>query len=115
VSQMHNTHLDLAASYGIPVMVFFCLLLTFYLYQREKNYSDKKSFFFLLGFICALMLGIFEAALVSGGMGIYLFMGIFLLLANPNRAEDEVISFGKIKKNIKQVFKGKKTKSYGNQ
>lgn len=115
VSQMHNTHLDLAASYGIPVMVFFCLLLTFYLYQREKNYSDKKSFFFLLGFICALMLGIFEAALVSGGMGIYLFMGIFLLLANPNRAEDKVISFGKIKKNIKQVFKGKKTKSYGNQ
>jgi hypothetical protein len=40
----------------------------------------------MLAFCCAILLGIGEAAVFAGGMGIYIFVGTFLLLANM---EDE--------------------------
>ena len=80
---MHNSHLDMASSYGIPVLCMTIVLLYRYLYQRGRSYTDKKGYTYIWGFACAVMLGIGEAALVSGGMGIYVFMGTFLLLT-PN-------------------------------
>lgn len=87
MSQMHNTHLDIAGSYGVPVLVLVCILLRKYLYQRGRIYSDKESYIYILSFACAIMLGIGEAALFSGGLGIYLFVGAFLLLSNGVAAE----------------------------
>lgn len=88
VSQLHNTHLDVAASYGIPVLILVCILLSKHLHQKGKYYDDKESFSYILGFACAIMLGLGEAALFSGGLGIYIFVGIFLLLSN-RKVEDE--------------------------
>lgn len=87
VSQMHNTHLDIAASYGIPVLVLVCILLMRYVYQDGKSYKSKTDFLYMVGFCCALLLGIFEAALFSGGLGIYIYMGTFLLLVAPKREQ----------------------------
>lgn len=81
MSQMHNSHLDIAASYGIPVLVLVCLLLYGYLHQRGRRYADKQGYIYILGFACAIILGIGEAALFSGGLGLYVFAGAFLLLA----------------------------------
>lgn len=80
-SQLHNTHLDIAASYGIPVLILVGILLERYLYQKGRYYADKESFAYILGFACALILGMAEAALFSGGLGIYIFAGTFLLLS----------------------------------
>ncbi len=80
VSQMHNTHLDIAASYGIPVMLLVCVLLTLYIRQGGKNHKSQISLLYMVGFCCALTLGIFEAAVFSGGMAVYVFAGVFLLL-----------------------------------
>ena len=80
-SQMHNSHLDIAASYGIPVLVLSCLLLGAYLYQGGREYPDRERFCAILAFGCCLLLGLGEAAVFSGGLGIYLFAGMFLLLA----------------------------------
>lgn len=81
-SQMHNTHLDIAASYGLPVLALVCCLLGAYLYRAGRRCGEKARFVWLLAFGCALMLGIGEAAVFSGGLGIYLFAGMFLMLAN---------------------------------
>lgn len=79
---LHNTHLDIACCYGIPVLIVVCVLLYKYFYQNGRIYSNKSSYIYMLAFICAIMLGIGEAALFSGGLGIYVFIGAFLLLAN---------------------------------
>ena len=82
MSQMHNSHLDIAASYGIPVLILVCMLLSRWLRQRRGKY--------MIGFACALLLGLGEAAMFSGGLGIYIFAGLFLLLAKGEKDEDRI-------------------------
>lgn len=81
ISQMHNTHLDVACSYGIPVLILVCVLLWFYLHQGGRKYTKKSSYIYMLAFACAIILGIGEAALFSGGLGLYIFVGSLLLLS----------------------------------
>lgn len=88
-SQMHNTHADTAASYGIPVMLLVSAILTFCIYQNGKTYGNKKSFLYMGAFCCAMLMGTFEAAFFSGGQGIYVFMAMFLILSK-NVPDDEV-------------------------
>ena len=85
--QMHNSHLDIAASYGIVVFLLVCYLLWRYLYQKGRYYNHKSNYVYILGFVCAILLGIGEAALFSGGLGIYVFIGTFLMLANYEKQE----------------------------
>lgn len=85
--QFHNSHLDIAASYGIPVLIMVCILLTNYLFQKGRIYKDKESYSYILAFACAIMLGLGEAALFSGGLGIYIFVGMFLMLSNKKTAD----------------------------
>lgn len=80
-SQMHNSHLDVAASYGIPVLIMVVVLLKGYLHQGGRTYISKNSYLYMLSFACAMLLGIGEAAVFSGGMAIYVLIGTFLLLA----------------------------------
>lgn len=86
-AQLHNTHLDIAVSYGIPVLLIVCSLLSRYLYQGGRYYDDKMSFSYILSFSCAIMLGVGEAALFSGGLGIYVFVGLFLMLSNRDNTD----------------------------
>lgn len=79
--QMHNSHLDIAASYGVPVLILVCVLLTVYLHQKGKRYRKRSDQLYMLGFLCSLMLGVFEAVMFSGGLGAYIFMCAFLLLS----------------------------------
>lgn len=84
-SQMHNTHLDIAVSYGVLTMILVCIFL--YIVMRrvqerpEAGMEKRKSYrsVALIGFICAILLGSGEAALFSGGLGIYIYAGVFLL------------------------------------
>lgn len=80
---MHNTHIDMAASYGLPVMFLVCALLTIYIWQRGKRYKKQAELLYMIGFCCVLMLGIFESVMFSGGMASYVYMGAFLLLSCP--------------------------------
>lgn len=80
--QMHNTHLDIACSYGLPVLIMVCVILWRYLNQDDRRYHSKAGFTYMLGFACAILMGIGEAALFSGGLGVYVFVGSFLLMAN---------------------------------
>ncbi len=88
--QMHNTHMDIACSYGVPVLILVCYLLWRYLNQEDRIYTSKESFTYLLGFACAILMGIGEAALFSGGLGVYVLIGCFLLMANHQTGEGDL-------------------------
>ncbi len=79
-SQLHNTHLDILVSYGLPVFFGTCLLLYRWLFRRDRKYS-RTSYIYLISFCCVLFLGMGEAALFSGGLGIYIFGGMYLLFS----------------------------------
>lgn len=87
MSQMHNTHIDIACSYGIPILIMVCILLAKYFYQNGKIYYHKENFIYILGFACVILLGMGEAALFSGGLGVYVFAGAFLMLAEKKETD----------------------------
>ena len=87
--QMHNTHVDILSSYGISVLIGVCVLLYRSMALKNTVITSQVSSLSLIAFIGSLMLGIGEAALFSGGIGIYLFVCEFLLLANPLSEESD--------------------------
>lgn len=80
-SQMHSTHVDTAACYGIPVMLLMSYMQKRYIHQKGKTYHNKVHFMYMTAFCCALLMGTFEAAVYSGGLGVYVFALIFLSLS----------------------------------
>lgn len=85
VSQLHNTHVDILASYGVTVLVLVCAFLYCLMREKQTNISASTQDSSLLGFVCAIMLGLGEAALFSGGLGVYLFFGVFLALTDEEK------------------------------
>lgn len=84
MSHLHNTHLDVAGSYGIVVLAIVCVYLSALLYRGGKGFPRER-FVYMLGFIAVIVMGMGEAALFSGGLSLYIFMGSFLMLANQRR------------------------------
>lgn len=86
MSQLHNTHLDILASYGVWILILICILLFYWLHTYGRQRRDKLQMLYYLGFVCVLLLGIGEAALFSGGLGIYILAGMYLLYLKPSTA-----------------------------
>lgn len=90
--QMHNTHIDILVSYGPMVLLLVCCVL----YQLiHRSGRDKFGIAASVCFAFTVIMGMAEAAIFSGGLGIYLFAGVFLLLrrtapADPSKIESEV-------------------------
>lgn len=77
VFQLHNTHLDTAVSYGLPVMLLLCAFLYCLLRRTQAGAGARPAS--ALAFAGVILLGAGEAALVSGGLVFYLYAGLFLL------------------------------------
>lgn len=92
--QLHNSHLDIAVSYGVLTMILVCIFLYAVMLQVRESPCDQNTKSYrsvaLIGFICAILLGSGEAAVFSGGLGIYLYAGIFLL--NTDREAPETLA-----------------------
>lgn len=86
-SQMHNSHLDILASYGVVVLALVCVLLAWVLCDPRHRQKRRLPFLCRMGFGAMVLSGLGEAMLFSGGMGVYLFAGIMLLLANYDEKE----------------------------
>lgn len=82
MSQMHNSHVDILCSYGIVVISLTCVYLFLILSHVRKSVQTFDQKIALLAFSCSLLLGIGEAAVFAGGLGIYLFAGASLLMVN---------------------------------
>lgn len=89
-SQMHNTHVDVLASYGIfPFVLFIKILYDRLVRSCRKTTSIYQTAAF--GAFCAVIVsGSFEAAMVSGAMGLNLLtVGLLLLAQNDLPKENE--------------------------
>ena len=78
--QMHNSHIDIMTSYGVTVLLLTCVFLYGLMRAIQKKSQSCKQNVALVGFACSIFLGVGEAAVFSGGLGIYLFAGVFLLI-----------------------------------
>lgn len=81
MSQMLNTHLDVLASYGIVVFILFMSFLRKIGVYTSSVSNSSQNFIALAGFFACIIAGSGEAALVSGGTGIYILIGGLLLFA----------------------------------
>ena len=85
--QMHNSHLDILASYGIIVFIVFVWILYDILNKTTQRKPTRLQQVAMASFYTAIVVGCFEAALVSGGMGIYILSGGFLLIFRYDERE----------------------------
>lgn len=88
-SQFHNTHIDILVSYGPIVLCIVCFALYSLIYMGGKRQS-RQQFLLTVGFTCEIILGVGEAAIFSGGLGVYLYAGTFLLLRNLSQPETDM-------------------------
>lgn len=80
--QLHNTHLDVFASYGIFALILYIIFLfkiTFKAWQHSHSLVQRTAAY---AFISILVSCSFEAALVAGSVGLFILTGGFLLLCN---------------------------------
>ena len=87
-SQMHNTHLDVYASYGIVPLIIYIKLLSKVIWQSWRNAKNRFKRISVFAFISCQVYCTFEAGFVSGSAGLYILIIGFLLLANYQSNED---------------------------
>ena len=80
----HNSHLVILCSFGLVVLILvivFTYKLTYTLTERIKN---KFQLYCLAAVFAVTFMGFGEGALYSGGIGIYILSGVFLIFANSD-------------------------------
>ena len=87
MSQLHNTHLDVLCSYGIVPFLLFLRLLYNCIRKTAGKPFRYGNYCALCGFLAITVMGAFEAAVVSGSMGLNLLTAALLILANRNSTE----------------------------
>lgn len=88
-SQLLNTHLDVLVSYGIVPFALFIYLLCSFVEKIRKGANTVFQKNALIAFYATIIMGAFEAALVSGGLGLYLLVGGFLILAKYDPSSEK--------------------------
>jgi len=99
-SQMHNTHIDVLASYGIIPFVFFLKILYDRVMQSSRKTTSMYQTAAFSAFCAVVVTGTFEAAMVAGAMGLNLLTVGLLLLA-----QNEVQQTTENKRGIRFTFK----------
>ena len=79
--QLHNTHLDILCSYGLVPLILFIFILTRLLKQMLEKAETIKKYAAFAAFCSVLIMGSFEAAVVSGAMGMNMLTVGFIVLA----------------------------------
>ena len=84
MSQLHNTHLDIYASYGITTLILYIIILYNAICTSIKNANSRFQRVSLYAFISCIISCMFEASFVSGSAGLFLLTIGFLILANSD-------------------------------
>ena len=105
MSQMHNTHMDIMASYGIVVLILICVFLYLLMACSWDEGNHATRVVGVVAFECVIMLCVGEAALFAGGLAIYVFMGYFLLYANqePDDSATSVQPAGPLPEGVEEA------------
>lgn len=82
MSQLHNTHLDVFASYGIIPLIIYCRVLYKIILKSSRNISSYIQALGLFAFVSNIPSWTFEASFVAGSGGLFLLTSGFLLIAS---------------------------------
>ena len=88
-SHMHNIHLDVLVCYGLVPFIFFVIALFRSAWRTHLRSNGRIQRLSLYAFFTCIVSGFFEATLVSGSGGLFLFSFGFLLLANMKDEEPQ--------------------------
>ena len=88
MSQLHNTHLDIFASYGMLPLILYILLVVKILWQSYKRANTRFHRASVYAFIACMVTGTFEAGFVAGSGGLFILTNGFILLANSRTNEN---------------------------
>jgi O-antigen ligase len=92
MSQLHNTHIDVIASYGCFVFVAFIIYLYKITFRIAKSCETRLQKIALASFFAVLIMGSGEAAFVSGSVGMYILSCSFLLIARYKPNNERYVS-----------------------
>lgn len=84
LNQLHNSHLEILASYGTVILMLVSYLICRFVWTPNQA-ARKTETALRLCFSGIIFLGMGEAAIFSGGLGIYIYAGVFLLLMRPDQ------------------------------
>lgn len=84
ISNLHNTHIDTLASYGIIVLSLLLCYIIRIILRINSIIKFKLQNISVMAFLATIIMGMGESALFSGGQGIFIFSCSFLLLARYN-------------------------------
>ena len=88
MSQLHNTALDIASSYGILILAGVLVFLFKIMTCRNETGMTKAQFQYLSAFSACLIMGMGEAALFSGSLSCFVLAGLFIILTGAPGFED---------------------------
>lgn len=88
VSQLHNTHLDVYASYGIVPLILYVTLLARVIWSTWVRAVTRFQRYSVYAFVATLVVSTFEAGFVAGSAGLFLLTCGFLLLSNASIDEN---------------------------
>lgn len=92
LSQLHNTHIDLLVSYGIIAFLAFSKVLYSSLKRTIREVHHFSQYVGICAIIAVIFLGSFEAALISGGLGINYWVASFFICARYSDEKQQRIS-----------------------
>ena len=78
-------------------------MLTHCIHQKGKEYTQKESFLYMGAFCCAMLVGTFEAAIFSGGQGIYVFVAILLIMSKNASDEEPDDGWYRVGQSVKRI------------
>lgn len=80
LSQLHNTHLDILASYGVVSFTLFVAQMYMVLQRLQSEIKSSHQMIAFIGFLSILIAGTFEGALFAGSMGFNYLVGNLIIL-----------------------------------
>lgn len=88
MSQLHNTALDIAASYGIFVLVGVLVFLYKIMICRNEKGMTKTQYRYIFAFSACIVMGMGEAALFSGSLSFFALVGLFMILSGKLEVQE---------------------------
>lgn len=87
-SQMHNTHFDVYASYGIIPLMLYMSLLAKVIWNTWSRAASRFQRCSVYAFVATFIVSTFEAGFVAGSAGLFLLTCGFLILSNTQTDEN---------------------------
>lgn len=101
MSQLHNTALDIGASYGVVILLGVWAFLFKIMTCRNGTGMTRKQFQYISAFSACIVMGMGEAALFSGSLSFFTLVGLFLMLTGSAGTEDGVMDVREVRKSVK--------------